>query len=205
MKLTIYTLAALAGLSSFQIKLAFARITVPVTQWTDCVSDQCTSSGGSKSCLRPNKCSTSSGCWPGSTDACCPASNFKPQVIEQSTKGYRLKSATGYNAISASSSNFSAVNLLFSAIEPGSGLPDVSYLLGSRDKEVVAKTKTITFVNEIVGIKLVWSNTPDWEGITFLETDGTMQRIGEDTAYTPVITDFTRFDGRLIGLTGKFY
>ena len=95
-------------------------------------------------------------------------------------KGYRLKSATGYNASNVSTSNFSAVNLLFSAIEPGSGLPDVSYLLGSRDKEVVAKTKTITFANEIVGIKLVWNSNPDWEGIAFLESDGTMQRIGED-------------------------
>ena len=97
------------------------------------------------------------------------------------------------------------MNLLFSAIEPGSGLPDVSYLLGSRDGEVVAKTKTITFANEIVGIKLVWGSTPDWEGIAFLETNGTMQRIGEDQVYNPVFTDFTRLNGRLIGLTGKFY
>ena len=97
------------------------------------------------------------------------------------------------------------MNLLFSAIDPASGLSDVSYLLGSRDGEVVAKTKTITFANEIIGIKLVWSKTPDWEGIAFLETDGKMQRIGEDQAYTPVVTDFTRLDGRLIGLTGKFY
>ena len=66
------------------------------------------------------------------------------------------------------------MNLLFSAIDPASGLPDVSYLLGSRDGEVVAKTKAITFANEIVGIKLVWNGSPDWEGIAFLETDGTM-------------------------------
>ena len=51
----------------------------------------------------------------------------------------------------------------------------------------------------------MWNFTPDWEGIAFLETDGTMQRIGEDKQYTPVATDFTRLDGRLIGLTGKFY
>ena len=97
------------------------------------------------------------------------------------------------------------MNILFSAIDPASGLPDISYLLGSRDGEKVAKTKTITFANEIIGIKLVWSKTPDWEGIAFLETDGKMQRIGEDTAYTPASSDFTRLNGRLIGLTGKFY
>ena len=94
---------------------------------------------------------------------------------------------------------------MFGAIDPASGLPDQSYLLGSRDGEVTSVTKTITFANEIIGIKLVWNFSPDWEGIAFLETDGTMQRIGEDQAYTPVAADFTLLNGRLIGLTGKFY
>ena len=81
MRLAKYTLAVLAAMSIFKLKLALARPTVPVTQWTDCASDQCTLNGGSKSCGKANKCSTSSGCWPGSTDACCPASNYKPQII----------------------------------------------------------------------------------------------------------------------------
>ena len=114
-------------------------------------------------------------------------------------------SATGYNSNQGSSSNFSAVNLFFTAIDPTSGLADKSYLLGSRDGEKILKTKTINFAKEIVGIKLVWNDSPDWEGIAFLESDGTMQRIGEDQAYTPVSSDFTRLNGRLIGLTGKYY
>ena len=54
-------------------------------------------------------------------------------------------------------------------------------------------------------MKLIWNDTPDWEGMAFLETNGNMKRIGEDQAYTPVAADFTPLDGRLIGLTGKFY
>ena len=160
-------IASFAAVSIFGCKLARARPTVPLTQWKDCASDYCSA------CTLPYRCDTSSGCWPGSTDACCPATNYTPQIIFQNTKGYRIKSATGYNASNGNgTNNFSAVQLNFSAIDPASGLPDKSYLLGSRDGEVASATTTVTFANEILAIKLVWTNDPDWEGIVFKDTNG---------------------------------
>ena len=82
-------------------------------------------------------------------------------------------------------------------------MPQKEYLLGSRTCEYVAATKTVSFDSEVIGIKLV-TNSLDIEGIAFLESNGTMQRIGEDEAYSPVATDFTMLNGRFIGLSGKF-
>ena len=93
------------------------------------------------------------------------------------------------------------MNLVFSPIDSSSSLPQKSYLLGSRTCE--SFPKTISFANEVIGIKLV-TNALDIEGIAFLESGGNMQRIGEDQSYTPVAGDFTLLSGKFIGLTGKF-
>ena len=57
----------------------------------------------------------------------------------------------------------------------------------------------------MTGIYFIPSQTPAYEGISFLLENGSYARIGEDEAYTPLLSDHIILESRLIGLSAKFF
>ena len=62
----------------------------------------------------------------------------------------------------------------------------------------------VYFTQEVIGIYFIPDNDPDFEGISFLLEDGSIERIGRESNDDPSITDFMMLQGRLIGLSVKF-
>ena len=67
----------------------------------------------------------------------------------------------------------------------------------------------ISFTSEVTGIYYFFScTTRDWEGIVFLEANGTKQRIGRDDALnlsSLTTTDFIAIPSRFLGFSVKFH
>ena len=72
------------------------------------------------------------------------------------------------------------MTVTFSPLDSSLSLPDKLYSFGTLYKENSSKRESITISQEITGVYLIFNDTPDYEGISFLLEDDTYVRVGLD-------------------------
>lgn len=83
-----------------------------------------------------------------------------------------------------------AFTLVFSPTIGSLGLSDVKFSYGSFYAEDISLSEQVIFNQEVIGVNIVTSSTPDFEGIVFMLADGTFERIGKGNSYTPNSSHF---------------
>lgn len=64
---------------------------------------------------------------------------------------------------------------------------------------------TVSINQEVIGVYVIPSKAPDYEGVSFLLEDNSIVRIGRDSTNDPAVGDFTMLPARLTGASVKFF